>query len=69
MVKNLEKHGWIKRTTINEPRLGEIIKKYESLGFEVHLEPVNLEDLEDQCRKCYQNQINKFKTVYVRKKQ
>ena len=67
MSEDLEKEGWIKRTTIDEPRLSEIILEYESLGYEVHLEPVKLEDLEKECKRCYQSQIDKLKTVYVRK--
>jgi hypothetical protein len=68
MSKELKKQGWLKCTTIDEPRLSEIIEEYESLGYEVHLEAVNLENLDKQCRKCYENQIHKLKTVYIRKK-
>ena len=68
MSEELEKEGWIKRTTIDEPRLSEIVEEYESLGFDVHLEPVKVEDLDEECRRCYQNQINKIRTVYVRKR-
>ena len=50
MSEELEKEGWIKRTTIDEPRLSEIIEEYESLGYEVHLEPVKLEDLDKECK-------------------
>ena len=68
MSKELEKKGWIKRNTIDDPRLSEIIEEYESLGFEVHLEPMKLEDLDKECRICYKNQFDKLKTVYTRKK-
>ena len=68
MSEELEKEGWIKRTTIDEPRLSEIVKEYESLGFDVHLKPVKVEDLDEECRRCYQNQIDKIRTVYVRKR-
>ncbi len=68
MSEELEKEGWVKRTTIDEPRLSEIVEEYESLGFDVHLEPVKVEDLDEECRRCYQNQINKIRTVYVRKR-
>lgn len=68
MSEELEKQGWVKRTTIDEPRLSEIVLEYESLGYEVHLEPVQLENLDVDCKKCYENQINKIKTVYVRKR-
>ena len=68
MSEELEKEGWVKRTTIDEPRLSEIVEEYESLGFDVHLEPVKVEDLDEECRRCYQNQIDKIRTVYVRKR-
>jgi hypothetical protein len=67
MSEELEKEGWIKRTTIDEPRLSEIVLEYESLGYEVHLEPVKLEDLGEVCKKCYLSQIDKLKTIYIRK--
>ena len=68
MPEELKKEGWIKRTTIREPRLSKIVNDYKSLGFEVHLEPVNLDELDEECRRCYGNDVDKFKTVYVRKR-
>ena len=68
MSKELEKKGWLKRTTIDEPRLSEIVEEYKSLGYEVRLEPVKLEDLDEKCRRCYEKQVDKIKTVYVRKR-
>jgi hypothetical protein len=68
MTNKLEKQGWIKRTILEEPKLSEIIKEYYSLGFDVHLEPVTLEDLDQRCDICYKNQIEKFKTVYIKKR-
>ena len=38
MSEELKKQGWVKRTTIGEPRLSEIVTEYKALGFEVHLE-------------------------------
>ena len=66
--KELEKEGWIKQTTIGEPRLSEIAELYESLGYEVWLEPVMLDELDEDCRRCYELEGDKVKTVYVRKK-
>ncbi len=68
MSEEPEKEGWIKRTTIDEPRLSEIVEEYESLGFEVCLETPKLEDLDEDCRKCYGEKIGKLKPVYVRKR-
>ena len=67
MSEELEKEGWIKRNTIDEPRLSELISEYEELGFDVHLEPVKLEDLNEECKSCYLSQIDKLKTIYVRR--
>ena len=66
--KKLEKEGWVKQTTIGEPRLSEIVQLYRSLGYEVHLEPIKLDELDEECRRCYESEIHEVKTVYVRKK-
>jgi hypothetical protein len=68
--KKLEKEGWVKQTTIGEPRLSEIVELYKSLGYEVRLEPIVLEELDKECRECYEREgeIEKVKTVYVRRK-
>jgi len=68
MSNELTKQGWLKRITIDKSRLNEIVEEYKLLGFEVHLEPVTLEDFDEECGNCFQNQIEKFKTVYVRKR-
>lgn len=68
MSKELRRAGWIKRTTIGEPRLSEIVELYRSLGYEVQVEPVRLEELDEDCRRCYVNEVDEIKTVYVRKK-
>ena len=64
----LNDEGWIKRTTINEPKLSEMVEEYESLGFEVLLEPVNLDECADCGKICYGNDVDEFRTVYVRKR-
>ena len=66
--EELKGKGWIKQTTIGEPRLSEIVELYESLGFEVRLEPVRLDELDEECRKCYELEGDEVKAVYVRRK-
>ena len=68
LKKKLKKGEWIKQTTIGEPRLSEIVELYQSLGYEVRLEPVKLDELDEECRRCYDLEEDKVKTVYVRKK-
>ena len=66
----LKEQGWIRQNTIEEPRLSECIELYESLGYEVHLEPVILSELDEECRKCYEleGKIDTVKTIYIRPK-
>jgi len=66
--KEIEKKEWIKQTTIGEPRLSEIVELYESLDYEVRIEPAALDELDEECRRCYGNEIDELKTVYIRKK-
>jgi hypothetical protein len=40
MRTELEKEGWTRQFTVDEPRLSEAVEMYKSLGFEVHLEPM-----------------------------
>jgi signal recognition particle subunit SEC65 len=68
MSEELRREGWIKRTTVGEPRLSEIVELYRSLGYEVRVEPVRLERLDEDCKRCYGNEADEIKTVYVRKK-
>jgi len=68
-AKELAKEGWVKQTTIGEPRLSEIVELYKSLGYEVRLEPVKLDELDEECRRCYESEVDRVKTVYVRKKE
>ena len=68
MSVKVEKQGWVKRTTIDEPRLSEITELYTSLGFEVRVEPVKLDELDEDYKKCYKNIIDELKNVYVRKR-
>ena len=68
MPEELEKKAWIKRTTIGGPRLSEIDKLYKCLGYEVRVEPVRFDELDDDCRRCYEEYVDDVKTVYVTKK-
>jgi hypothetical protein len=68
MSEELEQKGWIKRTTTTEPRLSEIVELYKSLGYEVRVEPVRLDELDADCRRCYEDEVEEVKTVYVKKK-
>jgi hypothetical protein len=68
MLGELGKNGWIKRTIMREPRLSEIVELYKFLGYEVRVEQVRLDELDDDCRRCYEDETNDVRTVYIRKK-
>jgi hypothetical protein len=57
---------WTRRTTIDEPRLSELVELYEELGFEVLLRPVDQEELGDACRECYLTAPDLYRTIYTR---
>jgi len=62
--KELEAQGWERRTTIDEPRLGELVALYRSIGFDVHLEP--FVPAGEECDQCMAAEPERFKTIYVR---
>lgn len=64
--RELEAAGWVRQFTAEEPRLSEAVEMYESLGFEVHLEPVTLEELGEECGECFKVEPGKCKTIYTR---
>lgn len=66
--EKLKKDGWEKMFTAKEPRLSESVELYDSMNLEVHLEPLRLEELDEECKVCYAEDIEEYKTIYTRKK-
>ena len=62
----LTEEGWEKQFTASEPRLSEARELYESLGFEVKLEPADTSCHDTECRVCLD--AEKDMTIYTRKK-
>jgi len=65
--------GWERRTVAQEPRLGELVKPYEELGFEVRLEPLDLKDAacnDKGCTLCFDDPavLAATKVIFTRKK-
>ncbi|MBI3015913.1 MAG: hypothetical protein HYY65_12850 [Candidatus Tectomicrobia bacterium] len=61
----LKAEGWERRTTVCEPRLSELVELYESLGFEVRLEPFEPEE-GYECLDCYLMEPGRYKIIYTR---
>ena len=68
----LERQGWVRRTTIGEPRLSEIAENYRAMGYEVHVERWRTGAAEgsDECTTCFDaadpSGGEVWGTVYVR---
>lgn len=64
--EELRKNGWSKQTTIDEPRLSELVELYKELGLDVRIEPVAKDEM--KCMKCISAQPDRYKTIYTRDK-
>jgi hypothetical protein len=67
--EELKKEGWERQFTYDEPRLSEAKELYESLGYEVLLEPATKEEISGDCTVCLEEDMDKYKTLYTRKKE
>jgi hypothetical protein len=66
--------GWERRFMSDEPRLSEMKEIYESIGFEVLLEPLpEKEELvncaESGCTACIDLDPDRYRTIYTRARQ
>lgn len=70
--KKLAAEGWTRQNVASEPRLGEAVELYESLGFDVLLVPVLAECAADggagRCTACFGADENpdRYRVVYTR---
>jgi hypothetical protein len=63
--------GWVRRTITDDQRLTELVELYESLEFEVHIEPLtpeNLKAIGEECDSCYIDNWDKYKIIFTRQK-
>lgn len=58
--------GWTRRTTIDEPRLSELVELYRELGFEVQLRPLAPGELGQECAECMLSDPERYRTIYTR---
>lgn len=60
--------GWVRQFVADEPRLSEAVKLYESLGYEVKLEPATPSEVGEVCKSCVLAECDKYKVIYIRPK-
>jgi len=69
LEEQLTSDGWNKRFMGVGQRLEEMVAYYRELGFEVHLEPVDVDELPHEvCNECFLVKSNLYKTIYTRLK-
>jgi hypothetical protein len=61
----LAREGWRRRFIGGGPRLDEIVQLYESLGHQVLLEPLTVEELAEECGDC-RLALQLFRVIYTR---
>jgi hypothetical protein len=57
---------WQKKSTIDEPRLSELVQTYRRIGCDVHLEPFD-PLAQPVCNDCMKTAGEECKTIYIRK--
>ena len=58
--------GWQFRCNTDHSRLNDVVDTYKELGFEIHLQPVNLAGLSSDCGGCA-SLLQTFSAVYTKK--
>lgn len=62
----LTAQGWEWRCNTDTNRLREIVDTFKEMGFEVRLEPLNLEGLNEACNGCIET-LCELSAVYIRR--
>ncbi len=66
--ERLAREGWKKKFTCDADRVDEFVEMYESIGFEVRVEPVSPDDPDLTCQACFGGNREGYKTIYTRPK-
>jgi len=64
----LASEGWERRFMADGKRLNEYVELYTSLGFEVHTETVQPEEIGPECTDCRLIICRQFVTLYTRRR-
>lgn len=64
--EELIKEGWERQSVLSEPRLSEAVEMYKELGFEVRVEPVDVECMDEDCKECFVGED--CKVIFTRKR-
>ncbi len=65
--EKLEAEGWTRQFIATEPRLSDAKEAYEEMGLEVIFEPVDLDDLDQECTDCLEMD-DRCRVIYTKPK-
>ncbi|MFX1527492.1 MAG: hypothetical protein ACFFB4_07950 [Promethearchaeota archaeon] len=67
---NLRLRGkdWERGFTVEENRVNEYVELYESIGYEVRVEPA-VPDEQEECQTCLKADFNNLRTIYIKRKE
>jgi hypothetical protein len=60
--------GWERRFVVEGRRAAEYLELYSSLGFDVVADPVQREQVGDECDDCRLALLLEFRTIYTRRR-
>jgi hypothetical protein len=63
----LTEDGWEWRSNTDAQRSRDLVDMYSEVGFEVRLEPINVDNMCSACDGC-KDAFSKFNAVYIRKR-
>jgi len=59
---------WERVFTVEEQRVNEYVELYESIGYEVRVEP-STPDEQEACQTCFKANFNNLRTIYIKRKE
>lgn len=58
---------WERGFTVEENRVAEYVELYESIGYEVRVEPAT-PDEQEECQVCFKVDFDNLRTIYIKRK-
>ena len=59
---------WERGFAVEERRVKEYVELYESIGYEVRVEPATPNEVEE-CQVCFKADFNNLRTIYIKRKE
>ena len=57
---------WERGFTVEENRVAEYVELYESIGYEVRVEPAT-PDEQEECQTCFKADFDNLRTIYIKR--